>query len=55
MKWHAEIVESNAILEGVPVDLVAALTRLQAAGWTVFQLLPNGVNRWTVICRRGKK
>ena len=50
--WHTEIVESSRILEGIPVDLVDALNRLQAEGWTVWQVLPNGVNRWTVIARR---
>jgi len=55
MTWHVEIVESNNILQGVPVDLVAALNRLQADGWTIWAVLPNGVNRWTVICQRSNE
>lgn len=47
--WHAEIVDSNAILQGVPRDLCDALTRVQGEGWTIFTILPNGVNRWTVV------
>jgi hypothetical protein len=47
--WTTVIVESTRILEGQPVDLTETLDRLTAAGWTIQTVLPNGVNRWTVI------
>ena len=36
-------------LEGRPLDLTEALDRLDRQGWSVEFVLPNGVNRWTVI------
>jgi hypothetical protein len=47
--WHTVIVESTRILEGQPLDLTETLLRLTADGWTIAHVLPNGVNRWTVI------
>lgn len=44
--WHVEIVE------GYGADLELALTRVVTEGWTVRFVLPNGVNRWTVICAK---
>lgn len=44
--WHCEFVE------GYAADLQARLQQLSAEGWTVAYLLTNGVNRWTVVCRR---
>lgn len=48
-RWYTEIVESDRILEGRPLDLTEALDRLDRQGWSVEFVLPNGVNRWTVI------
>lgn len=43
MKWHVEIVE------GYGADLAVELQRWTAEGWRVCFVLPNGVNRWTVV------
>lgn len=51
-RWHVEIVESNRIIEGQPLDLTEALNRLTAAGWIIRFVGPNGVNRWTVVAER---
>jgi hypothetical protein len=34
---------------GLALDLSDVLDRLSADGWTISLVLPNGVNRWTVI------
>jgi hypothetical protein len=47
MIWHTEFVE------GYASDLQAYLMRMTTEGWTVAYLLTNGVNRWTVVCRKG--
>jgi hypothetical protein len=49
-RWLAVIVESNRIIDGQALDLAEQLTRLTDSGWEVRYLLPNGVNRWTVVC-----
>lgn len=49
-RWLTVIVESNRILDGQPLDLTDQLQRLTVEGWEVRFMLPNGVNRWTVIC-----
>lgn len=48
-RWHTVIVESNRILDGQPLDLTETLNTLAVEGWVVRFVLPNGVNRWTVI------
>jgi hypothetical protein len=52
MHWLTVIVESERIIDGRPLDLTEQLQRLTEAGWSVRFVLPNGVNRWTVICSR---
>lgn len=51
-RWHTVIVESNRIIDGQPFDLTEQLQRLTDEGWTVRFMLPNGVNRWTVVCSK---
>jgi hypothetical protein len=46
------IVESNRIIDGQPLDLTAQLQQLTGDGWDVRFMLPNGINRWTVIASR---
>jgi len=46
MEWYVEIVE------GYGPDLAGHLNRFTAEGWTIRFVLPNGVNRWTVIMER---
>jgi hypothetical protein len=51
--WFVEIVEGA--MPGSPADAVKleeVLIRLSSEGWRVFSVLPNGVNRWTVIVRK---
>jgi len=38
--------------EGNPAALQALLQQLEAQGWTVFSVLTNGIDRWTVIAWR---
>jgi hypothetical protein len=49
MRWHTVIVESNRIVEGQPLDLADTLNALAEQGYVIRFVLPNGVNRWTVI------
>lgn len=51
-RWLSVIVESNRIIDGQALDLTEQLQRLTDQGWEVRFLLPNGVNRWTVVCAR---
>lgn len=51
-QWLTVIVESERIINGRPLDLSDELQRLTDAGWSVRFILPNGVNRWTVIASR---
>jgi hypothetical protein len=51
-QWLTVIVESERIIDGRPLDLTEQLQRLADAGWSVGFVLPNGVNRWTVIASR---
>jgi hypothetical protein len=37
---------------GGPAALQALLTQHQAAGWSVFVVLTNGIDRWTVVLYR---
>lgn len=46
VRWHVEIVE------GYPTDLAVLLNRLSRDGWQLRLVLPNGVNRWTVIVEK---
>lgn len=48
-RWLTIIVESNRIIDGQPFDLTEQLQHLTVEGWEVKFILPNGVNRWTVI------
>lgn len=48
MKWDV------LILEGYYSDLAKALNTVAAAGGMVRFVLPNGVNRWTVIWTIGE-
>lgn len=52
MHWLTVIVESERIIDGRPLDLTDQLQRLTDAGWSVRFVLPNGVNRWTIIASR---
>jgi hypothetical protein len=49
-RWLTIIIESNRIIDGQPFDLTEQLQRLSDDGWVVRFILPNGVNRWTVVC-----
>ncbi len=46
-EWKAEIVGPAD-----PLLLAMKLAELEASGWSVWQVLVNGLDRWTVICRR---
>jgi hypothetical protein len=37
------------IIEGQAFALEQHLTAMTAAGWVLFNVLPNGINRWTVV------
>lgn len=43
IEWRTKIVE------GYASDLDVTLTELTIAGYAIKTVLPNGVNRWTVI------
>lgn len=47
MEWRTEIIE------GYASDLSTLLTQLTLAGYVIKTILPNGVNRWTVIAYKG--
>lgn len=51
-RWYTEIVEEDRIVQGRPLCLAERLNALSASGWNIRQVLPNGVNRWTVIAER---
>jgi len=52
-RWIAVIIESHRIVDGMALDLAEQLERLTGSGvWRVQYVLPNGVNRWTVIASR---
>lgn len=51
-RWHTIIVESDRIINGQPLDLTEQVQQLSDAGWSIRFMLPNGVNRWTVIASR---
>ena len=51
-EWYTEILAGTRIMQGAAVDLTDTLNRLQAEGWTVVMVLVNGVDRWTIICKR---
>jgi hypothetical protein len=38
--------------EGGPEHLQALLQQVEAQGWTVFSVLTNGINRWTIVTWR---
>ena len=44
--WNVEFIE------GYAADLQVCLEKRTAEGWTIAYILTNGVNRWTVVCRR---
>ena len=44
--WYVEQVGEKATL------LQATLQQLTADGWTVAYLLTNGINQWTIVCRK---
>lgn len=46
MIWNVEI------LEGHGKDLAAALARVTVNGYAVQYVLPNGINRWTIVAAR---
>lgn len=46
MEWYAEIVQGHAS------DLAGFLNRFEQDGWTIRFMLPNGVDRWTVVMNR---
>lgn len=46
VEWHSEITEGGSM------ELERLLNRLDAEGWTVEHVMPNGVNRWTVTASR---
>lgn len=49
--WIVEGVTGNTKADGLScVELDEALARLLADGWALRFVLPNGVNRWTLIC-----
>lgn len=49
MPWKVDIID------GYASDLEQALARLSGEGWAVRFVLPNGVNRWTVITERASE
>lgn len=50
--YSSVIVESNRIIDGQPLDLTELLNDLHHGGWDVKFVMPNGVNRWTVVAER---
>jgi len=52
LRWLSVIVESDRIIHGQPLDLTEQLNAMAAQGWQVRFVLPNGINRWAVICSR---
>ncbi len=45
---------ASQFVEGYAKDLADALQALTDEGWTVFAVLTNGINRWTLIVNRPK-
>lgn len=43
---------ASSIVEGYAKDLADALDLYTKDGWTVFAVLTNGINRWTVIVNK---
>ncbi len=56
VQWRAVIIEGftgNPKADGLScVELEEVLHMLTAEGWQIRFVLPNGVNRWTVIAQR---